>query len=178
MSPEPARPYCAEAPSHRQPKTSFWQLHSAKGKSPRAANNSPKGASAQESKASRFRPRPSVLQKAKRGGAAPGSLGPTALGAGVSGARNPFPRGSPWRGSRIGRAKAFWSQAPDMLHEPARPLCAETPSHRRPKTCFWQLHCAKGNSPRAANNSPNTPRLRKATLSVFSPDPPLSIGRS
>ena len=65
-----------------------------------------------------------------------------------------------------------------MPPEPARPLSAEAPSHRRPETSFWQLHSAKGKSPRAANNSPIAPRLRKATLSVFAPRPPLSRGQS
>ena len=65
-----------------------------------------------------------------------------------------------------------------MSPEPARPLSAESPSHRQPKTSFWQLHCAKGKSPRAANNSPNAPRLRKATQAVFAPGPPLSRGQS
>ena len=125
-------------------------------------------ASAQKSNASRFRTRPFALLRAKRGSAVPGSLGPTAL-PGVSGHRNPLPRGSPWWGSRIGRAKAFCAQAPAMPPEPARPLSAEAPSHRRPKTSFWQLHSAKGKSPRAANNSPNAPWLRKATLAVFPP---------
>ena len=65
-----------------------------------------------------------------------------------------------------------------MPPEPARPLSAEVPSHRRPKTSFWQLHSAKGKSPRAANNSPNAPQLRKAMLAVFTPRPPLSGGQS
>ena len=66
----------------------------------------------------------------------------------------PIPTGSPWRGSWIGRAKAFCAQAAAMRPAPALPLSAEAPSHRRPKTSFWRLHCAKGKSPRAANNSP------------------------
>ena len=122
-----------------------------------------------------FLPRPSALHRAKRCWAAPGSLGPAAL-LGVSGARNPLPTGSPSWGSRIGRAKAFWAQAPAMPPEPARPLSAEAPSHRRPKTSFWQLHSAKGNSPGAANHSPNAPQIQKATQAVFAPGPPLSIG--
>ena len=55
---------------------------------------------------------------------------------------------------------------------------AEVPSRRRPKTSFWQLHSAKGKSPRAANNSPIAPRLTKARLAVFAPRPPLSRGQS
>ena len=65
-----------------------------------------------------------------------------------------------------------------MPPEPARPFSAYATSHRRPKTSFWQLHCAKRKSPRAANNSPNAPRLRKATQAVFAPGPPLSRGQS
>ena len=109
----------------------------------------------------------------KAGRGALGSLGPTAL-LGVSGALNPLPRGTPCWGSRIGRAKAFCAQAPAMPPEPAQTLSAEAPSHRRPKTSFWQLHSAKGKSPRAANNMANAPRLRKATLAVFAPGPSLS----
>ena len=40
MPPEPALPLSAEAPSQWQIKTSFWELHSAKGHSPWAANHS------------------------------------------------------------------------------------------------------------------------------------------
>ena len=139
-----------------------------KGKVSSGSQQQPQRASAQESNASRFRPRPSALQRAKRGGAAPGSLGPAAL-LGVSGARNPRPTGSPWRGSRIGRAKSFYAHAPAMPPEPVRPLNTEAPSHLRPKTSFWQLHCAKVKSPRVAINSPNAPQLRKATQAVFAP---------
>ena len=148
-----------------------------KGKVNSGSNQQPQCASAQEGNASLFRHRPSALQRAQRGAAALGSLGPAAL-LGVSGARNPLPTGSPWRGSRIGRAKPFWAQPPAMPPEPARPLSAEAPSHRRPKTSFWRLHCAKGKSPRPANNSPNAPRLRKATQAFFAPGPPLSRGPS
>ena len=97
---------------------------------------------------------------------------------GVSGLQNPLPTGSPSWGSRIGRAKAFCAQAPAMPPEPARPLSAEAPSHRRPKTSFWQLHSAKGKSPRAANNSPIAPWLRKATQALLDPGPLLSRGQS
>ena len=40
MPPEPAQPHSAEAPSQRRPKKSFWELDSAKGNSPCAANHS------------------------------------------------------------------------------------------------------------------------------------------
>ena len=150
---------------------------SCKGKLSSGSKPQPLGALAQESSASRFRPRPCALPRAMRGWAAHGSLGTAAL-LGVSGARNPLPRGSPCWGSMIGRAKAFCPQAPAMPPEPARPLSAEVPSQRRPKTSFLELHPAKGNSHRAANHSPNAPPLRKAPLSVFDTGPPLSIGRS
>ena len=104
----------------------------------------------------------------KAGQGFPCSLGPVSL-LGVSDARNPLPTGSPCLGSRIGRAKPFCAQAAAMPPEPARLLSAEALSHLRPKTSFWQLHCAKGKSPRAANNSPNAPRLRQATQAVFAP---------
>ena len=79
---------------------------------------------------------------------------------------------------RIGCAKGFCAQAPAMPPEPARPLSAEDPWQLRPKTSFWELHSAKGNSPRAANHSLTVPRRRKSTQAVFAPGPPLSIGRS
>ena len=122
-----------------------------------------------------FSPRPSALHWAKRGWAAPGSLGPAAL-LGLSSARNPIPTGSSSWGGRIGCAKGFCTQPPAMPPEPARPLSAEAPSHRRPQTSYWQLHSAKENSPRAANHSPHAPRIEKATQAVFSPGPLLSIG--
>ena len=82
-----------------------------------------------------FSPRPCALHTSKRGWAAPGSLGPADL-LGVSGARIPLPTGSPSWGSSIGRRKAFCAQAPAMPPEPARPLSAEAPWQRRPKTSF------------------------------------------
>ena len=242
MPPEPARPLSAEVPSQRRPKTSFLELHPAKGNSHRAANQSPNAprlrkavqavfapvptlsigrrgvglplapwalllcwgslapethsprlllrgqaglgarrpsgprpqpctlsqlgrsaprprptdrpkrasgscilqretllgskpqplcASAQESSARRFRPRPCALHPAMRGWAAPGSLGPAAL-LGVSCTRITLHTGSPSWGSKIGRVKAVCAQAPAMPPEPARPLSAEAPSHRWP----------------------------------------------
>ena len=74
----------------------------------------PQRASAQESKASRFRPRPSVLQNAKRGGAAPGSLGTTALGAG-----SPAPE----------------THSPGVLLGGEAGLGARRPSAPRPQPC-------------------------------------------
>ena len=148
-----------------------------KGKLSLGSTPQPQLASAQEINTSCFRPWPSALNRAKLSWAAPGSLGPAAL-LGVSSARNPLPTGSPSLGSRIGRVKAFCAQAPSMPPEPARPLSAEAPSHRRHITSSRELHSAKGNTPRAAKHSPNSPPLRKATLSVFAPGTPLSIGRS
>ena len=80
--------------------------------------------------------------------------------------------------------KQYWARegllrpAPAMPLEPARPLSAEAPLHRRPKTSFWELHSAKGNTPPAANHSPNAPRIQRATQAVFAPGPTLSIGQS
>ena len=113
----------------------------------------PLGALAQESSASGFRPRPCALHRAMRGLVAPGSLGPAAL-LGVSGARNPLPTGSPSWASRTGRTKAFCALGPAMPPEPARPLSAEVPSQRRPKTSFLELHPAKGNSPWQQTTAP------------------------
>ena len=264
MPPEPARPLSAEVLSQWQPKTSFLELHPAKGNSPRAANHSPNApplrkaaqavfapgpklsiaqsaaglplapwalllcwwspapethsprvllrgeaglgaqrpsapspqpcplsqlgrsaprprrtdgpkpasgscilqretllgskpqpqrASTQESPAIRFRHRPTALHRAQLSWATPGSLGPAAL-LGVSCTRITLHTGSPSWGNRIGCAKALCAQAPAMPPEPARLHSAEAPSHLRPKTSFWELHPAKGNSPRAANQNP------------------------
>ena len=128
----------------------------------------PQLASAQEINTSCFRPGPSALHRVKLSWDAPGSLGPAAL-LGVSSARNPLPTGSPSLGSRIGHVKAFCAQAPSMPPEPVQSLTAEAPSQRRPKTSFWELHSAKGNSPWAAHHGLNLPRLRKSTQAVFAP---------
>ena len=124
-----------------------------------------------------FSPTAARSPEGKAGRGCPGSQGPAAL-LGVSGARNTLPTGSPWWGSRIGHAIAFYAQAAAMPPEPARAHSAEAPSHRRPKTSFWQLHSAKGKSLPAAINSPNAPRLRKAKQAVFAPRPQLSRGHS
>ena len=108
---------------------------------------------AQKSNASRFRHWPSALQRAKRGGAAPGSLGPAALLV-VSGHRNPLPRGSPWWGSRFGHAKAFCAQAAAMHPEPARPLSARPGRTDKPKRassgCIRQRESQLGQQSTAA----------------------------
>ena len=175
MPPEPPRPLSAKAPSHRRPKTSFWQLHCTKGKSPGAANNSPNAPRSGKQRKP-FSPPGLRSTRAQRGGAAPGSLDPTACwGSPVpeTHSRRVLLGGEAGLGAR--RPSAPRPQ-PAMPPEPARPLSAEAPSHRRPKTSFWRLHCAKGKSSHAANNSPNSPRLRKATQAVFAPGPPLSKG--
>ena len=73
---------------------------------------------------------------------------------------------------------SFFAQTAAMPPEPARPLSAEAPSQRQPKTSFWELHSAKGNSLPAANHIPYAPWLRKAAQAVFAPGPALSIGQS
>ena len=170
MHPEPARLLSAEAPSHRRPKTSFWQLHSAKGNSPWQQTTTPRRLSSGKQR-KLFSPWPCALPRAMRGWAAPGSLGPAAL-PGVSGGRHSLPTGSPSLGSRIRGTMASCAQFPAMPLEPARRHSAEVQSHLRPKTSFWQLHSAKGNTPRAANYSPNACRIQKATQAVFAPAPP------
>ena len=147
-----------------------------KGKLSSSSKPQPHRASVQKLNTSCFHPRPSALHRAKRGWAAPGSLGPAAL-LGVSCTRITLHTGSPSWGSRIGSAKAVCAQAPAMPPEPARPLSAEVLSQWQPKTSFLELHPAKGNSPRAANHSPNAPPLRKAAQAVFAPGPALCIGR-
>ena len=144
-----------------------------KGKLSSSSKPHPLLALAQESSASRFRPRPCALPRAMRGWAAHGSLGTAAL-LGVSGARNPLPTGSPSWASRTGRTKAFCALGPAMPPEPARPLSAEVPSQRRPKTSFLELHPAKGNSPWQQTTAPTRlhsgkPRYPFSTLTLRSP---------
>ena len=140
------------SPRNGDPKRASWscilQRETLLGSKPQ-----PLRASAQESSASLFRPRPCALHRAMRGWAAPGSLGPAAL-LGVSGARNPLPTGSPSWASRTGRTKAFCALGPAMPPEAARLLSAEAPSHLRPKTSFWELHPAKGTSPWQQTTTP------------------------
>ena len=179
--PQPC-PRASSATQHRGPVTptaqnellgaAFCKVNLCWGSKPQ-----PQRASAQESNAIRFRSWPSPLHRANLSWAAPGSLGPAAL-LGVSGTRITLPTGSPSWGSRIGRGKAFCAQTTAMLPEPAGPLSAEAPSQRRHKTSFWELNSSMGNNLWAGNHSPNSPPLRKATLSVFAPGTPLSIGRS
>src|SRR5512135_2318116 len=176
LPPEPARPLSAEAPALRRPEAIFWQLQPAKGNSPRAANHSPNA------------PR---IEKATQAVLAPGhphSIGRT--GAGLSrlpgpccfagGLRQckPTPHGFSFVGKQDWAREGLLRPAPAMPLEPARPLSAEAPLHRRPKTSFWELHSAKGNTPPAANHSPNAPRIQRATQAVFAPGPTLSIGQS
>ena len=73
---------------------------------------------------------------------------------------------------------SFFAQTAAMPPEPAWPLSAEAPSQRQPKTSFWELHSAKGNSLPAANHIPYSPWLRKAAQAVFATGPALSIGQS
>ena len=58
MPPEPARPLRAEVPSQRRPLTSFWELHSAMGNSPRAAHHSPNAPWLRKAVQAVFTPRP------------------------------------------------------------------------------------------------------------------------
>ena len=175
MPPEPARPLSVRPPRTKGPKgasgSCILQRETLLGSKPQ-----PLRASAQESSASLFRPRPCALHRAQLSWATPGSLGPAAL-LGVSCTRITLHTGSPSWGSRIGSAKAVCAQAPAMPPEPARQLSAEVLSQRRPKTSFLELHPAKGNSHWAANHSPNAPPLRKAAQAFFALGPALSLGR-
>ena len=114
------------SPRNGDPKRASWscilQRETLLGSKPQ-----PLRASAQESSASLFRPRPCALHRAMRGWAAPGSLGPAAL-LGVSGARGPLLTCSPSWGSRIGCAKAFCAQSPAM---PPSQLGCSAPRPRR-----------------------------------------------
>ena len=125
--------------------------------------------STQNINTSSFLPRPSALHRAKRGWAAPGSLGRAAL-LGVSGTRITLHTGSPSWASRIGRAKSFFAQTPAMPPEPAWPLSAEAPSQRRPKTRFWVLHSAKGNSS-SSKPHPLLALAHESSASCFRPRP-------
>ena len=146
---------------------------SCKGKLSSGSKPQPLGALAQESSASRFRPRPCALPRAMRGWAAPGSLGPAAL-LGVSGARNPLPTGSPSWASRTGRTKAFCALVPAMPPEPARPLSVRPPRTEGPKgasgSCILQRETLLGQQTTAAPRlHSGKPRYPFSTLAHRSP---------
>ena len=133
----------------------------------------PLGALAQESSASRFRPRPCALPRAMRGWAAHGSLGTAAL-LGVSGARNPLPTGSPSWASRTGRTKAFCALGPAMPPEPARPLSVRPPRTEGPKgasgSCILQRETLLGQQTTAPPRlHSGKPRYPFSTLTLRSP---------
>ena len=140
-----------------------------KGKLSSSSKPQPHRASVQKLNTSCFHPRPSALHRAKRGWAAPGSLGPAAL-LGVSGTRITLHTGSPSWASRIGRAKSFFAQTPAMPPEPARPLSAEAPSQRQPKMSFWERHSAKGNSS-SSKPHPLLALAHESSASSFRPRP-------
>ena len=176
MPPEPARPLSTEAPSHRRPQPIFWQLHSAKGNSPRAANHSPNAPRIEKASQAVFAPGP-PHSIGRTGAGLPRLPGPCCFAGGLR-CPIPTPHGFSFVVNQDWVREAFCSQAPAMPPGPALPLCAEAPSHRWPETIFWQLQPAKGNTPQAANHSPNAPRIEKATQAVFAPGPPVSIGRT
>ena len=113
----------------------------------------------------------------KEGRSCPWLPGPSVFAGGLR-CPKPTPHGFVLSGKQDWGREGLLRPGCIMPPEPARPLCAEALSHRRPKTSFWQLHSAKGKSPRAAKNSPIVPRLMKATQAVFAPGPPLSRGQS
>ena len=102
----------------------------------------------------------------------PGSLGPAAL-LGVSGARNPFPTGSPSWGSRIGRAKP---SAPRPQPCPLSQLGRSAPRPRRtdgPKqssgSCILQRETLLGQQ----TTAPTRLGSRKQRKPFSPPAPPL-----
>ena len=172
---EPARLLRAEASSHRWPEKIFWQLHSAKGNSPRAANHSPNAPRIEKATQAVFAPGP-PLSVERTGAGLPRLPGPCCF-AGCLRCPKPTPHGFSFVGKQDWAREGLLRPAPAMPLEPARPLSAEAPLHRRPKTSFWELHSAKGNTPPAANHSPNAPRIQRATQAVFAPSPTLSIAQ-
>ena len=144
-----------------------------KGKLSSSSKPQPHRASVQKLNTSCFHPRPSALHRAKRGWAAPGSLGPAAL-LGFSGARNPLPTGSPSWGSRIGRAKSFCALVPAMPPEPARPLSVRPPRTEGPKgasgSCILQRETLLGQQTTAPLRlHSGKPRYPFSTLTLRSP---------
>ena len=115
--------------------------------------------------------------KRKAGLACPWLPGPCCFAGGFR-RRKPSPHVFSFVGKQDCARESLLRPAPAMPLEPARPLSAEAPLHRRPKTSFWELHSAKGNTPPAANHSPNAPQIQRATQAVFAPGPTLSIAQS
>ena len=144
-----------------------------KGKLSSSSKPQPHRASVQKLNTSCFHPRPSALHRAKRGWAAPGSLGPAAL-LGVSGARNPLPTGSPSWASRTGCAKSFCALVPAMPPEPARPLSVRPPRTEGPKgasgSCILQRETLLGQQTTAPTRlHSGKPRYPFSTLTLRSP---------
>ena len=126
-----------------------------KGKLSSSSKPQPHRASVQKLNTSCFHPRPSALHRAKRGWAAPGSLGPAAL-LGVSGTRITLHTGSASWASRIGRAKSFFAQTPAMtMSQPGlsapRPRRSDS-SKRASGSCILQRETLP-----AANHIPYLP---------------------
>ena len=113
----------------------------------------------------------------KAGRGCPWLPGPCCFAGGLR-CPKPTPHGFSFVGKQDSAREGLLRPAPAMPLEPARPLSAEAPLHRRPKTSFWELHSAKGNTPPAANHSPNAPQIQRATQAVFAPGPTLSIAQS
>ena len=144
-SPQPCPP-ASSAAQRRSPDAMATQnelLGAApcKGKLSSSSKPQPHRASVQKLNTSCFHPRPSALHRAKRGWAAPGSLGPAAL-LGVSGGPNPVPTGSPSWGSRLRREKAFCAQPQpcplsQLGRSAPRPRCTEGPK-RASGNCILQ----------------------------------------
>ena len=112
-----------------------------KGKLSSGSKPQPQCASDRESNASRFRPGP-PLSIERTGAGLPRLPGPCCFAVGLR-CPKPTPHGFSFVGKQDWAREAFCAQAPAMPPEPARPLSAEAPSHRRPQTIFWQLHSAK-----------------------------------
>ena len=113
MPPEPARPHSAEVLSQRRPKTSFLELHPAKGNSHRAANHSPNAP---------------PLRKAAQAFFA---LGP-ALSIGRCGAGLPL---APWALLLCSGSPAPETHSPGVLLGGEAGLGGRRPSAPRPQPC-------------------------------------------
>ena len=135
MPPEPAWPLSAEAPSQRRPMTSFWELHSAKGNSPLAANHSLTVPWRRKSTQAVCAPGPPL--SIGQSGAGP-PLAPWALLLcwGSPAPKSHSPRVLLRGECRIGCAKGFCAQAPAIPPEPARALSADSFRTDCPKQAF------------------------------------------
>ena len=171
MPPEPAQPLSVEAPTHQRPKTSFWELHPTKGNSPWQQTTAPTRLRSGKQRTP-FSPRALRSPYGDAGLGCPWLPGPCCFAGGLQHPK-PTPYGFSFVGKQDWVREGLLRPVPSHAPQPARPLSAEVPTQWRPKTSFWELHPAKGNSPWQQTTAPIRLGLGKQRTS-FSPPALLS----